>query len=184
MRHLGREERGRRSRCGGAAARRAISVASRSASARGVVQWSRARTASSLVPVRLSPFVPARYDITYCLSLYFLACTFLGPSRKRGPPKGYIDAIEARLHQTEALIGILLSSKDSRAKSLLEDLSEVGYLFHFLCSTKWLLDGRSMVMSRRVRASSPLFSLNLASPGPRSLTVFHRLFLWLLGTFC
>ncbi|KAJ6591310.1 hypothetical protein DFH09DRAFT_825847, partial [Mycena vulgaris] len=31
-------------------------------------------------------------------------CTFLGPSRKRGPPKGYIDAIEARLHQTEALV--------------------------------------------------------------------------------
>lgn len=30
-------------------------------------------------------------------------CTFSGPSRKRGPPKGYIDAIEARLHQTEAL---------------------------------------------------------------------------------
>ncbi|KAH9937840.1 fungal-specific transcription factor domain-containing protein [Epithele typhae] len=51
-------------------------------------------------------------------------CTFLGPSRKRGPPKGYIDAIEARLHQTEALIGILLSSKDSRARSVLEDLSE------------------------------------------------------------
>lgn len=37
------------------------------------------------------------------------ACTFLGPSRKRGPPKGYIDAIEARLHQTEALLGILLA---------------------------------------------------------------------------
>ncbi|KAH8083353.1 fungal-specific transcription factor domain-containing protein [Cristinia sonorae] len=52
------------------------------------------------------------------------ACTFLGPSRKRGPPKGYIDAIEARLHQTEALIGILLSSKDSRAKTLLDDLRE------------------------------------------------------------
>ncbi|EIW53654.1 uncharacterized protein TRAVEDRAFT_174477 [Trametes versicolor FP-101664 SS1] len=51
-------------------------------------------------------------------------CTFLGPSRKRGPPKGYIDAIEARLHQTEALIGILLSSKDSRAKSVLDDLAE------------------------------------------------------------
>ncbi|EPQ51953.1 hypothetical protein GLOTRDRAFT_65551 [Gloeophyllum trabeum ATCC 11539] len=50
-------------------------------------------------------------------------CTFLGPSRKRGPPKGYIDAIEARLHQTEALVGILLSSTDSRARTLLDDLS-------------------------------------------------------------
>ncbi|KAJ7248172.1 fungal-specific transcription factor domain-containing protein [Mycena haematopus] len=37
-------------------------------------------------------------------------CTSLGPSRKRGPPKGYIDAIEARLHQTEALVGILLAA--------------------------------------------------------------------------
>ncbi|KAH9847011.1 fungal-specific transcription factor domain-containing protein [Lenzites betulinus] len=51
-------------------------------------------------------------------------CTFLGPSRKRGPPKGYIDAIEARLHQTEALIGILLSSRDARAKAVLDDLAE------------------------------------------------------------
>ncbi|KAI0943292.1 hypothetical protein AcW1_002495 [Taiwanofungus camphoratus] len=51
-------------------------------------------------------------------------CTFLGPSRKRGPPKGYIDAIEARLHQTEALIGILLGSKDSRARGVLDDISE------------------------------------------------------------
>jgi hypothetical protein len=39
-----------------------------------------------------------------------LECTSLGPSRKRGPPKGYIDAIEARLHQTEALVGILLAA--------------------------------------------------------------------------
>ncbi|TFK29468.1 hypothetical protein FA15DRAFT_752599 [Coprinopsis marcescibilis] len=51
-------------------------------------------------------------------------CTFLGPSRKRGPPKGYIDAIEARLHQTEALVGIMLATKDPRARSLLEDMSK------------------------------------------------------------
>jgi len=51
-------------------------------------------------------------------------CTFLGPSRKRGPPKGYIDAIEARLHQTEALLGIMIGSNDERARSLLEDLAK------------------------------------------------------------
>ncbi|KAF9012001.1 fungal-specific transcription factor domain-containing protein [Cyathus striatus] len=51
-------------------------------------------------------------------------CTFLGPSRKRGPPKGYIDAIEARLHQTEALLGIMLASNDQRAKSLLHDIAK------------------------------------------------------------
>ncbi|KIL66147.1 hypothetical protein M378DRAFT_75687 [Amanita muscaria Koide BX008] len=53
-----------------------------------------------------------------------VACTFLGPSRKRGPPKGYIDAIEARLHQTEALLGILISASDSRAQTLLRDLAK------------------------------------------------------------
>ncbi|KAF8240532.1 hypothetical protein L208DRAFT_1427978 [Tricholoma matsutake] len=51
-------------------------------------------------------------------------CTFLGPSRKRGPPKGYIDAIEARLHQTEALLGIIIAAKDTRAQSLLHDISK------------------------------------------------------------
>ncbi|TFK71119.1 hypothetical protein BDN72DRAFT_479127 [Pluteus cervinus] len=51
-------------------------------------------------------------------------CTFLGPSRKRGPPKGYIDAIEARLHQTEALIGIMLASGDERAQTLLNDIAK------------------------------------------------------------
>ncbi|EJD52017.1 hypothetical protein AURDEDRAFT_158861 [Auricularia subglabra TFB-10046 SS5] len=51
-------------------------------------------------------------------------CTFLGPSRKRGPPKGYIDAIESRLHQLEALLGIIIASSDSRAQSLVDDLSQ------------------------------------------------------------
>ncbi|THH11444.1 hypothetical protein EW146_g8047 [Bondarzewia mesenterica] len=45
-----------------------------------------------------------------------------GPSRKRGPPKGYIDAIESRLHQTEALVGILLAVNDTHA--LLDDLTQ------------------------------------------------------------
>ncbi|KAF8297788.1 hypothetical protein DL93DRAFT_759698 [Clavulina sp. PMI_390] len=48
----------------------------------------------------------------------------LGPSRKRGPPKGYIDAIESRLHQLEAIIGavLLAAATDTRASSLLSDL--------------------------------------------------------------
>ena len=59
-----------------------------------------------------------------CLRTH-LDCTFLGPSRKRGPPKGYIDAIEARLHQTEALVGIMLAANDSRARGFLDDISQV-----------------------------------------------------------
>ncbi|KAL1742298.1 fungal-specific transcription factor domain-containing protein [Schizophyllum fasciatum] len=52
-------------------------------------------------------------DCKNCLMLG-VPCTFLGPSRKRGPPKGYIDAIEARLHQVEALIGIMIFSAEVR----------------------------------------------------------------------
>lgn len=68
---------------------------------------------------RASPGEPCRN----CL-LLGTTCTFLGPSRKRGPPKGYIDAIEARLHQTEALIGVMLAYNDDRVRSIFEDLSQ------------------------------------------------------------
>lgn len=68
---------------------------------------------------RASPGEPCRN----CIMLG-TTCTFLGPSRKRGPPKGYIDAIEARLHQTEALIGVMLAYNDDRVKSIFEDLSQ------------------------------------------------------------
>jgi hypothetical protein len=80
----------------------------------------------------VSPFIPLPLCIirafllsAYSSPLFFTACTFFGPSRKRGPPKGYIDAIEARLHQMEALIGIILASGDPRAEALLQDLKEV-----------------------------------------------------------
>ncbi|KAA1466766.1 hypothetical protein DENSPDRAFT_52290 [Dentipellis sp. KUC8613] len=53
-----------------------------------------------------------------------ISCTFAGPSHKRGPPKGYIHAIERRLHQVEALMGTIVGSTDPRAKSLLRDLSQ------------------------------------------------------------
>ncbi|KAG0144126.1 hypothetical protein CROQUDRAFT_47765 [Cronartium quercuum f. sp. fusiforme G11] len=49
-------------------------------------------------------------------------CTFNGASRKRGPPKGYIEAIESRLHRMEALLGGLLQNDDPRAQALLSEL--------------------------------------------------------------
>lgn len=52
-----------------------------------------------------------------------LSCTYAGPSHKRGPPKGYIHAIERRLHQAEALLGAIIGCQDHRARSLLETLS-------------------------------------------------------------
>ena len=60
-------------------------------------------------------------------SLPFLLteCTTLMPTRQRGPQKGYLDVMEVHLHQVEALLGIMVLSKDSRARSMLEDLAKV-----------------------------------------------------------
>ncbi|KIO08530.1 hypothetical protein M404DRAFT_23073 [Pisolithus tinctorius Marx 270] len=51
-------------------------------------------------------------------------CTFLGPSYKRGPPKGYIQAIEQRWHQVEALLGAIIACSDSRVQNLLAEIRE------------------------------------------------------------
>ncbi|KAL0951642.1 hypothetical protein HGRIS_008322 [Hohenbuehelia grisea] len=49
-------------------------------------------------------------------------CTFLGPSYKRGPPKGYIHAIEQRWHQVEALLGSVLQCRDPGVQGVVADL--------------------------------------------------------------
>ncbi|KAJ3793146.1 fungal-specific transcription factor domain-containing protein [Lentinula aff. detonsa] len=51
-------------------------------------------------------------------------CTFLGPSYKRGPPKGYIHAIEQRWHQVESLLGVILQCTDPRVQGVLADLRQ------------------------------------------------------------
>ncbi|KAJ6527366.1 hypothetical protein DFH09DRAFT_1414423 [Mycena vulgaris] len=48
--------------------------------------------------------------VTACTPTLRRSGRFLDPSRKRGSPKGSIDVIEARLHQTEALVGILFAA--------------------------------------------------------------------------
>ncbi|OCB85639.1 WD40 repeat-like protein [Sanghuangporus baumii] len=56
---------------------------------------------------RLQSFLQSRKD-----------CTFQGPSYKRGPPKGYISAIEQRLHQVEAVLGAIINSKDAKSQEI------------------------------------------------------------------
>lgn len=51
-------------------------------------------------------------------------CTFLGPSYKRGPPKGYIQAIEQRWHQVESLLGAVLSCPDTRVRQVIADIRQ------------------------------------------------------------
>ena len=65
-----------------------------------------------------------------------LACTYLGPSHKRGPPKGYILALERRLHQVEALLGTIIGSDDARARTLIDDLSRDQLAAHIVRRVK------------------------------------------------
>jgi hypothetical protein len=46
----------------------------------------------------------------------------VGPSFKRGPPKGYIHSIEQRWHQVESVLGAILSSKDPQVQTLINNL--------------------------------------------------------------
>lgn len=59
-----------------------------------------------------------------------------GPSHKRGPPKGYILALERRLHQVEALLGTIISSDDPRARGLVNDLSRDQLAAHIVRRVK------------------------------------------------
>lgn len=56
----------------------------------------------------------------YCKSTQ-AECTFTSSTKKRGPPKGYLQAVEDRLHRMEALLGGLIKNDDPRAQALLEE---------------------------------------------------------------
>lgn len=47
-----------------------------------------------------------------------------GPSYKRGPPKGYIHAIEQRWHQVESLLGAIMLCQEPRVQSIVSDLRQ------------------------------------------------------------
>ncbi|TRM66257.1 fungal-specific transcription factor domain-containing protein [Schizophyllum amplum] len=47
-----------------------------------------------------------------------------GPSYKRGPPKGYIHAIEQRWHQVESLLGALIQCRDPKVQDLVQTMRQ------------------------------------------------------------
>ncbi|CAG8566488.1 3410_t:CDS:2 [Funneliformis mosseae] len=55
---------------------------------------------------------------------FSLDCTYNDTTKKRGPPKGYIEAIETRLHRMESLLGGLVHSSDPRAEAVLAELMQ------------------------------------------------------------
>ncbi|KAI9273713.1 fungal-specific transcription factor domain-containing protein [Sporodiniella umbellata] len=59
---------------------------------------------------------------TNCITLQ-LQCSYKESTKKRGPPKGYIEAIESRLHRLEALLGSIVQEDDPRSQALLNELN-------------------------------------------------------------
>lgn len=76
----------------------------------------------SPVPV-FSQIAPTRVSSPAISFLFRMTWSSLsGPSYKRGPPKGYINAIEQRLHQVEAILGAIIQSTDARSRGIVADL--------------------------------------------------------------
>ncbi|KAK9718731.1 hypothetical protein K7432_005276 [Basidiobolus ranarum] len=54
-----------------------------------------------------------------------IECTYLDVTKKRGPPKGYIEAIENRLHRMEHLLGGLAQSDPRVAENIMAELRKI-----------------------------------------------------------
>ncbi|KAJ2702754.1 hypothetical protein H4218_000684 [Coemansia sp. IMI 209128] len=63
-----------------------------------------------------------RPTCTHCQAIS-ASCTYLDAAKKRGPPKGYIEVIENRLHKVEELLRGLVTSDSAAARHVLEALS-------------------------------------------------------------
>ncbi|KAK5809238.1 fungal-specific transcription factor domain-containing protein [Linnemannia elongata] len=66
--------------------------------------------------------IDALHPICSNCQTFHYDCTYNDPTKKRGPPKGYIEAIEARLHRMEGLLGGLVKDKDPRAEIVRAEL--------------------------------------------------------------
>ncbi|KAJ2456893.1 hypothetical protein GGF42_002999 [Coemansia sp. RSA 2424] len=62
---------------------------------------------------------------SHCLAIS-ASCTYLDAAKKRGPPKGYIDVIENRLHKVEELLSSLVLSDSAAARHVLVALRAHG----------------------------------------------------------
>ncbi|KZT68249.1 hypothetical protein DAEQUDRAFT_728053 [Daedalea quercina L-15889] len=94
-------------------------------------------------------------------------CTFSGPSFRRGPPKGYIQSLERRLHQMESVLAAIMSSKDTRATALVADLRRDRLANHILDGVDSGPFGPTGRKQRSVDATQDNFFASIVAPTPR-----------------
>ncbi len=95
------------------------------------------------------------YDasVLMCLFVPINSITRTAPSFRRGPPKGYIQALEHRLHQVESVLAAIMSSTDTRAQSIVEELSQdelAGYILESVDAGPFVRIPPSCIYMRRV----------------------------------
>ncbi|KAJ2878287.1 hypothetical protein FB639_003437, partial [Coemansia asiatica] len=114
---------------------------------------------------------------THC-SAIGIKCTYLDATKKRGPPKGYIEVIENRLHKVEELLCGLIMTDSNAARHVLDDLkssdgSEAavvsdasGKLFGMLSMSE--LESRANNTEQHLdKAPAPTLSLSISTkPAP------------------
>ncbi|PIL33993.1 hypothetical protein GSI_03701 [Ganoderma sinense ZZ0214-1] len=99
-------------------------------------------------------------------------CTYTAPSFRRGPPKGYIQALEHRLHQVESVLAAIMSSADPRAQSIIEELSHdelAGYILETVDVGPFGKTGRE---KRSIDTTKDNFFSSIVTEQPK--TASHR----------
>ncbi|TFK83713.1 hypothetical protein K466DRAFT_665640 [Polyporus arcularius HHB13444] len=99
-------------------------------------------------------------------------CTYTAPSFRRGPPKGYIQALEHRLHQVESVLAGIMSSADSRAQSIVDELRQDELAAYILDSVDAGPFGKIGREKRAIDTSKDNFFASIVAEQPRSLS--HR----------
>nr|VWO96875.1 Fungal_trans domain-containing protein [Ganoderma boninense] len=108
------------------------------------------------------------------MSLFALANSILraAPSFRRGPPKGYIQALEHRLHQVESVLAAIMSSADPRAQSIIEELGQdelAGYILETVDAGPFGKTGRE---KRSIDTTKDNFFSSIVTEQPK--TASHR----------
>ncbi|KAI8994086.1 fungal-specific transcription factor domain-containing protein [Trametes punicea] len=102
------------------------------------------------------------------------SCAAIGaaPSFRRGPPKGYIQALEHRLHQVESVLAAIMSSTDIRSRSVIDELSKDELASHILDTVDAGPFGRTGRQKRSIDPTKDNFFSSIIAERPRAQS--HR----------
>ncbi|OSC99336.1 hypothetical protein PYCCODRAFT_1373230 [Trametes coccinea BRFM310] len=117
---------------------------------------------------------PARAEGQPCKSCAAIGaeCTYTAPSFRRGPPKGYIQALEHRLHQVESVLAAIMSSTDIRSRSVIDELRKDELAAHILETVNVGPFGRAGREKRSIDPTKDNFFSSIVTDRPKAQS--HR----------